>query len=195
MALPNILLKYSDLISLVLTRQDISVCKTCLMSVYQSDLDKTPQCLFIWLHSQYYLQVHIYNTDSFGSCGPFNHLTALFYKNILSLLHNPQLLANRHLIRLNHDHNRFVIMALPSLDNWVKLYPLLQLNADKETKKFIYGLRTNTDYEIRVRCKMKGFMNFSNFSDSLMINIPATGRKKAQHLYKQFISIIQFLIS
>ncbi|XP_048114828.1 growth hormone receptor b isoform X1 [Alosa alosa] len=48
------------------------------------------------------------------------------------------------------------------------------LDADTETKKYVYGLRTNTDYEIRVRCKMKSSNNFSNFSDTLMISVPAT---------------------
>ncbi|XP_062411241.1 growth hormone receptor b isoform X2 [Sardina pilchardus] len=59
------------------------------------------------------------------------------------------------------------------------------LNADCETKKNIYGLRTNTDYEIRIRCKCKTSNNFSNFSDSIMISVPATGRKRPGSLTKQ----------
>ncbi|XP_028828578.1 growth hormone receptor b isoform X2 [Denticeps clupeoides] len=49
------------------------------------------------------------------------------------------------------------------------------LDLNNEAKKNIYGLLTNTDYKLRVRCKMHGFTYFSNFSESILIHVPATG--------------------
>ncbi|KAL6469911.1 hypothetical protein MHYP_G00210300 [Metynnis hypsauchen] len=42
------------------------------------------------------------------------------------------------------------------------------LDNGKETKAYIYGLNTSTEYEVRVRSKMRGY-NFGEFSDSIFI--------------------------
>ncbi|XP_051533552.1 growth hormone receptor-like [Myxocyprinus asiaticus] len=44
------------------------------------------------------------------------------------------------------------------------------LENGKETQAYIYGLRSNTEYEIRVRSKMRGY-NYGDFSDSIFILI------------------------
>lgn len=44
---------------------------------------------------------------------------------------------------------------------------------EKGTQCSLYGLQTNVDHEIRVRCKMLASPNFGEFSDSLFIRIPA----------------------
>ncbi|XP_050948910.1 growth hormone receptor b [Labeo rohita] len=41
----------------------------------------------------------------------------------------------------------------------------------KDTQAYIYGLSSNTEYEVRVRSKMRGY-NFGVFSDSIFILIP-----------------------
>ncbi|XP_059398475.1 growth hormone receptor b [Carassius carassius] len=45
------------------------------------------------------------------------------------------------------------------------------LNNDKDTQAHIYGLRSNIEYEVRVRAKMRGY-NFGVFSDSIFILVP-----------------------
>ncbi|XP_066501271.1 growth hormone receptor b [Hoplias malabaricus] len=46
----------------------------------------------------------------------------------------------------------------------------------KETQAYIYGLNTSTEYEVRVRSKMRGY-NFGELSDSIFILVP---RKEPQ---------------
>ncbi|XP_041754364.1 growth hormone receptor isoform X2 [Coregonus clupeaformis] len=43
---------------------------------------------------------------------------------------------------------------------------------EKGMQRSLYGLRTNTDNEVRVRCKMLASRNFGEFSDSIFIHIP-----------------------
>uniref|UniRef100_A0A8C1Y732 Growth hormone receptor b n=1 Tax=Cyprinus carpio TaxID=7962 RepID=A0A8C1Y732_CYPCA len=45
------------------------------------------------------------------------------------------------------------------------------LDNGKDTQAHIYGLRSNIEYEVRVRSKMRGY-NFGVFSDSILILIP-----------------------
>ncbi|XP_051733718.1 growth hormone receptor b isoform X2 [Ctenopharyngodon idella] len=45
------------------------------------------------------------------------------------------------------------------------------LDNGKDTQAYVYGLRSNTEYEVRVRSKMRGY-NFGVFSDSIFILIP-----------------------
>ncbi|XP_067280893.1 growth hormone receptor b [Pseudorasbora parva] len=45
------------------------------------------------------------------------------------------------------------------------------LDNGKETQAYIYGLSSNTEYEVRVRSKMRGY-KFGVFSDSIFILIP-----------------------
>ncbi|KTF82261.1 hypothetical protein cypCar_00035316 [Cyprinus carpio] len=47
------------------------------------------------------------------------------------------------------------------------------LDNGKDTQAHIYGLRSNIEYEVRVRSKMRGY-NFGVFSDSILILIPNT---------------------
>ncbi|KAJ7988448.1 hypothetical protein DPEC_G00323650 [Dallia pectoralis] len=48
----------------------------------------------------------------------------------------------------------------------------IRVDLDKGKQRSLYGLRTNTDYEVRVRCKMLGSQNFGEFGDSIFIHIP-----------------------
>lgn len=41
----------------------------------------------------------------------------------------------------------------------------------KSTKCTLYGLQTNVDHEVRVRCKMRGGKKFGEFSDSVLVHI------------------------
>ncbi|XP_028318116.1 growth hormone receptor b isoform X2 [Gouania willdenowi] len=42
----------------------------------------------------------------------------------------------------------------------------------KSTHRSLYGFQTNTNHEVRVRCKMFGGKEFGEFSDSVFINVP-----------------------
>ncbi|KAG9265540.1 growth hormone receptor-like [Astyanax mexicanus] len=44
------------------------------------------------------------------------------------------------------------------------------LDNGKDTQAYIYGLNTSTEYEVRVRSKMRGY-NFGEFSDSIFIQV------------------------
>nr|QRN75722.1 growth hormone receptor 2 [Trachinotus blochii] len=44
----------------------------------------------------------------------------------------------------------------------------------KSTHRSLYGLQTNVNHEIRVRCKMLGRKEFGEFSDSVFVHLPAT---------------------
>ncbi|XP_071390164.1 growth hormone receptor-like [Centroberyx affinis] len=48
-----------------------------------------------------------------------------------------------------------------------------QVDLQKSTQCSLYGLQTNVDHEVRVRCKMLGCKHFGEFSDSIFINIPS----------------------
>ncbi|XP_076614736.1 growth hormone receptor b isoform X2 [Chaetodon auriga] len=43
----------------------------------------------------------------------------------------------------------------------------------KSTHRSLYGLQTNMNYEVRVRCKMFGGNEFGGFSDSVFVHIPS----------------------
>ncbi|XP_076836918.1 growth hormone receptor b [Brachyhypopomus gauderio] len=45
------------------------------------------------------------------------------------------------------------------------------LDSVKDTQAYVYGLNSNTQYEVRVRTKMRGY-NFGEFSDSIFILVP-----------------------
>lgn len=53
----------------------------------------------------------------------------------------------------------------------------LQLDNGKDTQVYIYGLCSNTEYEVRVRSQMRGY-NFGVFSDSIFILISNKGQFK-----------------
>ncbi|KAM8871831.1 growth hormone receptor-like isoform 1-T2 [Synchiropus picturatus] len=42
----------------------------------------------------------------------------------------------------------------------------------KSTHQSVFGLQTNVDHEIRVRCKMLGAKEFGDFSDSIVVHVP-----------------------
>ncbi|XP_064828232.1 growth hormone receptor-like [Oncorhynchus masou masou] len=46
------------------------------------------------------------------------------------------------------------------------------VNLEKGRQRSLYGLRTNTDHEVRVRCKTLASRNFGEFSDPIVIHIP-----------------------
>lgn len=46
----------------------------------------------------------------------------------------------------------------------------------KSTVCSLYGLQTNSIYEVRVRCKMHGWKEFGKFSDSVFVHIPSKGK-------------------
>ncbi|XP_056146191.1 growth hormone receptor-like isoform X2 [Lampris incognitus] len=48
-----------------------------------------------------------------------------------------------------------------------------EVGLDKDTQRSLYGLQTNVDHEVRVRCRMLGFIQFGEFSDSLFIHVPS----------------------
>lgn len=72
--------------------------------------------------------------------------------------------------------------GVPLSDGWISLVYETQyrekdsdqwntLESDKNTQAYIYGLESNTEYELRVRAKMRSF-HFGDFSDSIFILIP-----------------------
>uniref|UniRef100_A0A3B3TD74 Growth hormone receptor a n=2 Tax=Paramormyrops kingsleyae TaxID=1676925 RepID=A0A3B3TD74_9TELE len=46
------------------------------------------------------------------------------------------------------------------------------LDLETSTQQSVYGLHTNMEYEVRVRCKMRAFDNFGQFSDSIFVHVP-----------------------
>ncbi|MEQ2163534.1 hypothetical protein GOODEAATRI_031231, partial [Goodea atripinnis] len=46
-------------------------------------------------------------------------------------------------------------------------------NLVKSTYRSLFGLQTNVNHEVRVRCKMLGGKNFGDFSDSVFVHIPS----------------------
>ncbi|MEQ2243872.1 hypothetical protein ILYODFUR_011262 [Ilyodon furcidens] len=53
-----------------------------------------------------------------------------------------------------------------------------QSNLVKSTYRSLFGLQTNVNHEVRVRCKMLGGKNFGDFSDSVFVHIPSKGKHK-----------------
>lgn len=51
-----------------------------------------------------------------------------------------------------------------------------QADLVKSTHRPLYGLETNVNYEVRVRCKMLGSKEFGEFSDSVFIYFPSRGK-------------------
>lgn len=54
-----------------------------------------------------------------------------------------------------------------SSDQWEVVEPV------KRTRCTVYGLQTNANHEVRVRCKMHGGKEFGEFSDSVFVHIPS----------------------
>ncbi|KAM4532175.1 growth hormone receptor b [Fundulus diaphanus] len=44
----------------------------------------------------------------------------------------------------------------------------------KSTHRSLFGLQTDVNHEVRVRCKMLGGKDFGNFSDSVFVQVPST---------------------
>lgn len=51
-----------------------------------------------------------------------------------------------------------------------------QVDPVLSTQCSLYGLQTNINHEIRVRCKMLGGKEFGEFSKSVFIHIPSKGK-------------------
>ncbi|KAM3874393.1 growth hormone receptor-like [Diretmus argenteus] len=47
------------------------------------------------------------------------------------------------------------------------------IDLQQSTQGSIYGLQTNVDNEVRIRCRMLAFKHFGDFSDSIIIHIPS----------------------
>lgn len=62
--------------------------------------------------------------------------------------------------------------------------PLSSPQADlvKSTYRTLYGLQTNVEYEVRVRCKSLPGKAFGDFSDSAFVLIPSEGKDSGQKL-------------
>ncbi|MBN3307895.1 GHR protein, partial [Amia calva] len=52
------------------------------------------------------------------------------------------------------------------------------MDIEKQTYQSLYGLKTDTDYEVRVRCKMPAFDNFGDFSDPILVYVPRIPTKE-----------------
>lgn len=50
------------------------------------------------------------------------------------------------------------------------------MDSVKSTHCNLYGLETNVNHEVRVRCKMHGGKEFGDFSDSIFIFVPSQGK-------------------
>ncbi|XP_046904331.1 growth hormone receptor a [Hypomesus transpacificus] len=53
------------------------------------------------------------------------------------------------------------------------------LDVDRYTQQTIYGLHTEDEYEVHVRCRMLGFTNFGDFSDSVFVYVPGGSSKES----------------
>lgn len=51
------------------------------------------------------------------------------------------------------------------------------MDVDRYTQQTIYGLHTEDEYEVHVRCRMLGFTNFGDFSDSVFVYVPGGSSK------------------
>lgn len=45
------------------------------------------------------------------------------------------------------------------------------MDLESGTQQSIYGLLTDKEYEVRVRCKMSSFANFGEFSNSIIVHV------------------------
>lgn len=52
----------------------------------------------------------------------------------------------------------------------------------KSTYRTLYGLQTNVEYEVRVRCRTLTGKAFGDFSDSVFVHIPSKGKDSGQKL-------------
>lgn len=59
----------------------------------------------------------------------------------------------------------------------------------KSTYRTLYGLQTNVDYEVRVRCKMLAGKAFGDFSDSVFVHIPSKGKESGQNLSVRLVHL------
>lgn len=62
-----------------------------------------------------------------------------------------------------------------------------QVNRMKSTHGSLYGLQTNVNHEVRVRCKMFGGKEFGEFSDSVFVHIPSKGKNLLECLQAKLI--------
>lgn len=46
-----------------------------------------------------------------------------------------------------------------------------QLDQDRGTHQPIYGLQTDKAYEVRIRCKMRGYKDFGEYSDTITVRV------------------------
>ncbi|XP_058639934.1 LOW QUALITY PROTEIN: growth hormone receptor a [Onychostoma macrolepis] len=53
------------------------------------------------------------------------------------------------------------------------------LDLESGTQQSIYGLHTDKEYEVRVRCKMSAFDNFGEFSDSIIVHVAQIPSKES----------------
>ncbi|XP_043103246.1 LOW QUALITY PROTEIN: growth hormone receptor a [Puntigrus tetrazona] len=53
------------------------------------------------------------------------------------------------------------------------------LELESGTQQSIYGLLTDSEYEVRVRCKMPAFDNFGEFSDSIIVHVAQIPSKES----------------
>lgn len=51
-----------------------------------------------------------------------------------------------------------------------------QLEPVRGTHCSVYGLQTNINHEVRVRCRMLGYEHYGEFSDPIIIHIPSKGK-------------------
>nr|AAP37033.1 growth hormone receptor [Ctenopharyngodon idella] len=56
------------------------------------------------------------------------------------------------------------------------------LDLESGTQQSIYGLHTDKEYEVRVRCKMSAFDNFGEFSDSIIVHVAQIASKESTFL-------------
>ncbi|KAI4895377.1 hypothetical protein NFI96_025649 [Prochilodus magdalenae] len=54
-----------------------------------------------------------------------------------------------------------------------------KLDLESGTQQSIYGLQTDTEYEVRVRCKMSSFENFGEYSESMVIQVASIPSKES----------------
>lgn len=66
----------------------------------------------------------------------------------------------------------FIAQSLVLCFSYSLFHPFfLQLDLESGTQQSIYGLHTDKEYEVRVRCKMSAFDNFGEFSDSIIVHV------------------------
>ncbi|XP_036384129.1 growth hormone receptor-like isoform X2 [Megalops cyprinoides] len=54
------------------------------------------------------------------------------------------------------------------------------LDPQQSSRRSLYGLRTDSEYEVRVRCRMSAFDNFGEFSNVTLIAIPHVPSKESR---------------